>query len=320
MPGRKWHGPIAIGVSVLGVLLLALLIIALISGPLGNSLIGNVGFSWLKGKQPTLELSAQEVFNVLGWSITNSMMASWLTIVVLVVLAYFATHRMKLIPSGLQAVFELALSSLLSFCQNVAGEKNGRKFFPLVATIFLFIIMNGWLSLIPGFDSITVTRSGGVTVNLLRDANVDINVPLALAIVSFFAVEYFAIRSLGFSNYARDFLNANQFIKGLGHLYRGELKSAFSGLTLGVIDIFVGILEFMSKLTRILSFTFRLFGNMLAGEILILISIFLIPWIFSLPFYGLELLVCFVQALVFGGLTLVFLSVSVSGHQEEETV
>jgi F-type H+-transporting ATPase subunit a len=90
-----------------------------------------------------------------------------------------------------------------------------------------------------------------------------------------------------------------------------------SGLITGVINIFVGFLEALSELVRIVSFTFRLFGNMTAGEILLLIAMFLIPWVFALPFYGLELLVGFVQALIFGGLTLVFLTVAVGAHGAE---
>jgi F-type H+-transporting ATPase subunit a len=315
VPRKKWFKPLLV---LLAIIVLALLITALISGPLGTGLFGNLGLNWLKGTQPKIEISAKEVFNILGWPITNSMIAAWLTIIVLVVLGYFATHRMKPVPSGLQAVFEFVFGWLLSFCQSVAGEKNGRRFMPLVATIFLFIIMNGWLSLIPGFNSITVTRSGGDTVSLLRDANVDINFTLALAIVSFIAVEYFTFQTLGISRYLRDFLNASKFIEGLRKFFQGDFKSAFSGLVMGIVDIFIGILEFMSKIVRIASFTFRLFGNMLAGEILLLITIFLIPWIFSLPFYGLELLVGFIQALVFGSLTLVFLTIAVSGQKDGE--
>ncbi len=103
----------------------------------------------------------------------------------------------------------------------------------------------------------------------------------------------------------------------MGQIFRGRLKAGLSGLITGVINIFVGFLEALSELVRIVSFTFRLFGNMTAGEILLLIAMFLVPWIFALPFYGLELLVGFVQALIFGGLTLVFLTVAVAPHGAE---
>jgi F-type H+-transporting ATPase subunit a len=311
---QKWFKPLLI---ILGLIIVALFLTALISGPLGN-LFGSTGFSWLKGAKPTIDISPQEIFNIMGWPITNTMIAAWLTIVVLVTLAYFATRRLKSVPSGLQAVFEFVIDSLLKFCQSIAGEEKGRRFLPLIATIFLFIIMNAWLSLVPGFYSITVTRNGGEAIQLLRDANVDINFALALAIVSFIAIEYFSFKAHGVAHYLTDFLNAGEFIANVRKLIRGDFSSAIKGLTLGVVYIFIGILEFVSKIIRIASFTFRLFGNMLAGEILILITIFLVPWIFSLPFYGLELLVGFIQALVFGSLTLVFLTIGVSGHEDEK--
>jgi F-type H+-transporting ATPase subunit a len=311
---QKWFKPLLI---ILGFLIVALFLTALISGPLGN-LFGNFGFSWLQSAKPEINISPQEVFSILGWPITNTIIAAWLTIIVLVTLGYFATRRLKPIPSGLQAVFEFVIDSLLKFCQSIAGEKNGRRFLPLIATIFLFIIMNAWLALLPGFHSITVTRNGGEVVYLLRDANVDINFALALAIVSFVSIEFISFRTLGVSHYLTDFLNAGEFIKNIVKLVRGDVKAAIKGLSLGIVYIFIGILEVMSKVVRIASFTLRLFGNMLAGEILLLITIFIIPWVFSLPFYGLELLIGFIQALVFGSLTLVFLTLAVSGHEVEQ--
>ena len=317
MPKRGCLGcsfPILVGILVI---VLALFIIGFISGPLGSSLFGDLGLpSWIKVPQPHPELPAEAVFHLFGFPITNSIIAAWLTIIVLVGISYVVTRRIKLIPTRLQAVLEFALGSLLNLCQDVAGEKNGRRFFPLVATIFLFVIMNAWLSLLPGFGSILVIGPEGEASHLFRGANTDINMPLALALVSFVFVEYFGIRSLGF-RYLRKFINVGQFYRSMGQLFRGRLRAGLSGLFTGFIDIFVGMLEALSELIRIVSFTFRLFGNMTAGEILLLIAAFLIPWIFALPFYGLELLVGFVQALIFAGLTLVFLTIATTSHGEE---
>jgi len=179
------------------------------------------------------------------------------------------------------------------------------------------VAFNAWLSLIPGFGSILVTSAEGEPVHLLRGANTDINMPLALALVSFVFVEYFGLRSLGL-RYLGKFLNVGQFFRSLGQVTRGRLRAGLGGLFTGFIHIFVGLLEALSEMVRIVSFTFRLFGNMTAGEILLLIAAFLIPWVFALPFYGLELLVGFVQALIFSGLTLVFLTLA-AVHQGEES-
>ena len=117
--------------------------------------------------------------------------------------------------------------------------------------------------------------------------------------------------------YLGKFINFGMFFRSVGQIFRGRLKAGLTGLFSGFIDIFVGVLETLSEFIRIISFTFRLFGNMTAGEILLLIAAFLIPWVFALPFYGLELLVGFVQALIFGGLTLVFLTLATTHHGAE---
>ena len=179
------------------------------------------------------------------------------------------------------------------------------------------MITNAWLSLLPGFGSILITTAEGETVHLLRGANTDINLPLALALVSFIFVEYWGISSLGGLRYLRKFVNVGQFFQGIGQLLRGRLRAGLIGMFNGAINIFVGVLETLSELIRIVSFTFRLFGNMTAGEILLLIVAFLAPWILALPFYGLELLVGFVQALIFAGLTLVFATIAVTHHEAE---
>ena len=316
MPKR---GVLGLSFPVLtGVLLVffLLLVVGFVIGPLGRSMLGDLGLpSWLSVPQPEPRLSAEEVFHLFGFPITNSIIGAWFTIIVLVGFSYVVTRRMKVVPSRLQSAFEFLLGWLYNLCQRVAGEENGRRFFPIVATIFLFVAFNAWLSLIPGFGSITITTAEGEHTHLLRGANTDINMPLALALVSFVFVEYFGLKSLGI-RYLGKFINVGQFFGSISQIVRGRLRTGLGGLITGFINIFVGFLEALSELVRIVSFTFRLFGNMTAGEILLLIAAFLIPWVFVLPFYGLELLVGFVQALIFAGLTLVFLTLAVVHHGE----
>jgi len=318
VPRKRYLGlslPVLIGVLVF---FLALFSVSFISGAIGRSILGDVGLpSWLTVPRPDPTLPAEVIFHLFGFPITNTIVASWLTIIVLAGISYAATHRMKLVPNRLQSLVESAFGWLLSFCQSVAGEENGRRFFPIVTTIFLFVIMNAWLSLLPGFGSILVAGSEGEPAHLLRGANTDINMPLALALVSFVFIEYWGIKSQGL-RYLGKFFNMGQFFRSIGQLSRGKFRAGVSGLFSGIVDIFVGILEALSELVRIISFTFRLFGNMTAGEILLLIAIFLAPWVLALPFYGLELLVGFVQALIFGGLTLIFLTVA-TAHEAEAT-
>jgi F-type H+-transporting ATPase subunit a len=220
---------------------------------------------------------------------------------------------MKLVPGRLQAAFEFLVGWVYDLCISVAGEKNGRRFFPLIATIFLFVGFNAWLALIPGYGSIPA--NGGET-HLLKAANTDLNTPLAVALVSWIYVWIVAFRSVGIK-YLKEFFNFTEFNRAVGMIFKGKVGSGMFGLFTGAINIFTGFLELLANFIRIVSLTFRLFGNMTAGEILLMVVAFVIPWVFALPFYGLELLIGFIQALIFAGLTLIYATVAVTPHEEE---
>jgi F-type H+-transporting ATPase subunit a len=301
--------PLLIGIAII---FLALFVIGFLAGPIGQKLIPGVNLpEWISVPRPDPHLPAPELFSLFGLPITNSIIGGWFTVVVLVVVSIVVTRRMKIVPGRLQAAFEFLLGWIYDLCQSIAGEENGRRFFPVIATIFLFVAFNAWLSLIPGFGSILLGHH-----ELIRGANTDVNTPLAIALISFIFVEYYGLKTLGI-HYLRKFINTGQFFGSIGHISKGRLKDGLMGLFSGFVDIFVGGLEALSEFIRIISFTFRLFGNMTAGEILLLIAAFLIPWILALPFYGLEMLVGFVQALIFSGLTLVFVTMAVSPHEAE---
>ena len=268
---------------------------------------------------PHVELPAEALWSPFGIPITNTMVAVWLTILVVGGISYAATRGMKLVPRGLQNVMEAVVETLVNFVDSVAGKEYGRRFFPIVATIFIFVLANAWLSLLPGFMSIGYWHGHGeeqVLVPFLRGANTDVNVPLALALVSFVFVEYWGFRSQGFVRYMSKFVNVRRYFSGLKQVLRGRVRSGFGVLFSGIIDIFVGFIEMITEIVRIVSFTFRLFGNMTAGEILIFSMVFLIPWVAVIPFYGLELFLGFVQAFIFCGLTLVFVVMAVTPHEE----
>jgi len=299
--------PILIGIVIV---FLALFVIGFLAGPIGKSMIGDVGLpSWLSVPRPEPHLPAPEIFNLFGLPITNTILAGWFTVVVLVVISYVVTRRMKIVPGRLQAAFEFLLGWVYDLCQSIAGEENGRRFFPMIVTIFLFILFNAWLSLIPGFGSITIGHH-----ELIRGANTDVNTPLAIALVSFVFVIFYGLKDARMS-FVRQYINFGQFFRSIGQIFKGKFN--LMGIFSGAVDIFVGGLEFLSLLIRNVSFTFRLFGNMTAGEILLLIAAFLVPWVLALPFYGLEMLVGFVQALIFSGLTLVFVTMAVTPHEAE---
>jgi F-type H+-transporting ATPase subunit a len=305
--------PLAIGLVVV---FLVLFVLSFMAGPLGSSMLGDFGLpAWITVDRPDPHLPAETVFHIFGFPITNSVLGAWITIIFLVAFSYGVTRRMKLVPGRLQALFEFLIGWVYDLCTQVAGEKNGRRFFPVVTTIFLFVGFNAWLALLPGFGSITIHTAEG-EAHLIRAANTDINMPLALALVSFVFVEFYGLRSLGF-RYLSKFFNFGEFNKGMKLLFKGKVKDSIFSIFTGAITIFTGLLEGLSELIRIISLTFRLFGNMTAGEILLMVVAFLIPWLFAIPFYGLELLIGFIQAIIFAGLTLIFLTTAVESHGEE---
>jgi len=318
VPKRKFLGvsmPIWI---IFGILFLFLTVVSFLAGALGRSFITGLDLpSWLVVDAPHPELPPEGLFEIGSFTITNTILSAWITMTVLGLFFWAATRKMRIIPGRLQVAAEFIIGYLYNFCTDIAGDKNGRRFFPLVATIFLFIIVNAWLSLVPGFGSIIVTNAHGESVHLLRGANTDISLPLAMALVSFVMVEYWGIRAVSFRKYMVKFFNFSPVIKAFKKILSGKLKDGLASMFDGVIRVFIGFIELISEFVRVLSFTFRLFGNMTGGEILLLMMFFMAPFLLVLPFYGLELLVGYIQALIFGGLTLVFATIAVSPHTEE---
>ena len=300
----------------------ALFLFGFVEGAIGSAFFGGKGFL----PKPEVHLPpeavlAQDAQAAEGGALpgrfvlTNTLLSSWITTLVLVALFFFATRRKDpgQAPRGLQNLMEAIISAMYDFVEGITGRENTRRFFPLIATIFLFVAMNAWMGLLPIYPSLGFTQDGHffssepLARHLLRPAGTDLNMPLALALISFVFVEFWGIRTLRWHYFGKFFR--------FGALLRAR---GFSGLFTAAIDIFVGLLETLSELVRIVSLTFRLFGNMTAGEILLLITAFLIPFVFSLPFYGLEMLVGFIQALIFAGLTVVFVTVAMAPHEAAE--
>ena len=239
--------------------------------------------------------------------ITNTLLSAWIVSLILIALFYFGTRRMEVVPRGLQNFMEAGVEALYNFVQSVAGSENARRFLPLIATIFMFVMLNAWIGLLPiyptlGYDAESFFTTEPIHTHLLRPAGTDMNMPLALALVSFVFVEFWGLKLLKLQYLGK-------FVR-LDNLRKGNFLQV-------PIDLFVGVLELLSEFVRIVSFTFRLFGNMTAGEIVLLVITYLVPFVAVVVFYGLELLVGLVQALIFAGLTLVFVVVAVTPHSEE---
>ena len=270
---------------------------------------------------PAISLAAEEVTHVGPLKITNTLIASWVTMLVLLVVAYLGTRRMEMVPRGLQNAVEFVVETLYNLVQGTVGA-HAALVFPTIATLFLFIIVSNWMGLLPGYLSIVVYKAveGGhelEKVSLLRSANTDLNTTLALAISSVVMSQVYGIIVVGFPRYFLRFFNIRRYVaffKGLGG--RGP-RQGVGSLFMGFIDLFIGILELFDEFTKIMSFGFRLFGNIFAGEVLLGVMVFLLPFVASLPFLGLELFVGFIQAFVFAVLSTAFIAQATAHHGEE---
>jgi len=244
-----------------------------------------------------ISLSPEIIFYIGKFPITNTLLTCWIVMGILIFVAFLVSKKMQIIPRGLQNIVEILIENLLKLVQNVTNDKKQtEKFFPLVATIFIFVLLSNWIGLFPGIGTIGFKeiRDGQETfVPLFRSVYSDLNMTIALALISVFACQFFGIIACGFFKYVGKFIN---------------FKSP--------IMFFVGILELVSEMAKLISFSFRLFGNVFAGEVLLVAMAFLIPFIVPLPFMALELFVGFIQALVFAMLTLVFLKMATTVHNE----
>ncbi len=330
---------------------------------------------------PEISIPAEEVFSfdLFGlWpmGITNTLLASWLTMLLLIGGSWAMTRRMRrdreqaMVPGRWQGLLEMVIEGFYNMVEGAAGPKWTRKFFPIVMTIFLFVAISNWMGLTPlfgGWGALHHAEQGhGGAVEWLNDAETfglwkqaeeagaeaahadaaneeasaevaghdadatglytlapmfraattDMNTTLALAIVSVVLTQYFGLRALGIG-YLGKFLAVGGIVKaftkrGIGCVGR------IAQFGMGCIDLFIGGVESISEIGKIVSFSFRLFGNIFAGEVLLGVMGFLIPYIVSLPFFGLEIFVGLVQALVFMMLTVAFFVVAISHHGEEE--
>ncbi len=239
-----------------------------------------------------IALAPEVLFKVAGIPITNTLLTSWVVMFILVAVAIVVGRRLKLIPGKFQTLIEGMFGGVIDYMEETLESRSlAIKFFPLIITLFLFIFTSNVLEFIPGIGSIGLLGNPyaeGFTP-LFRSVNTDLNVTLALAIISFLVIEIAGIVAVGFFKYAGKFVN---------------VKSAL-GFMIGVVELF-------SEMARLVSFSFRLFGNIFAGEVLILVTAFFVPVLLPVPLMMFELFVGLMQAAIFAILTLFFIKIAVT--------
>ncbi|MFZ5365616.1 MAG: F0F1 ATP synthase subunit A [Patescibacteria group bacterium] len=247
-----------------------------------------------------ISLAAEPVFNIGSFPVTNSLLTAWVVVAFIMVISIVVSKKINRVPTGIHNLFESVFEYFLGVMDSVTGSKKlSRRFFPIVATIFFFVLLNNWIGLLPGVGTVGLHElhdGHEVFVPLFRAGSADLNFTIAVALIAVSATHFFGIAVLGVRKHVAKFISLKNLIKD-------------------PIMFFVGILEIVGEIAKAISFSFRLFGNIFAGEVLLTVVALLVPYVAPLPFLFLEIFVGLIQAVVFSMLTLVFLSLQTAEHE-----
>ncbi len=239
-----------------------------------------------------VSFAAEPIIFLGKFAVTNSFLDTLLVDLILIFLVISVNRRLSLVPGKLQTITESVMSGFYGLIDSVAGE-NTKKIFPFFMTFFLFILIANWTGLIPGISAIGIQEEGKL-VPFFRAATSDFNVTLALAIISVLATHFLSISTLGIKEYLSRYFSLNP------------------------LNLYIGVLELIGEITKLISLSFRLFGNVFAGEVVLGTVSTIFAFLFPLPFLMLEVIVGLVQALVFSMLTMAFMSVLMTPHNSEQ--
>lgn len=245
----------------------------------------------------SIHLAPLALFHIGGILVTNTFVTALTVSVLLILFAFFAGRSLKLKPTSFQAVLELLITYPYDLVrETLENDKLAERVFPLVMTIFLFVLAVNWFGLLPFVASVGVNEQVHDVNELIPffyPGATDLNMTLALALIAFFAIEIAGIATLGALKYGKKFIT---FTSPLAFM--------------------VGIIELISELVRLISFSFRLFGNIFAGKVLVMVIMLFVPLILPVPFLAFETFVGFIQAAIFAMLTLFFTKIAIELHEE----
>lgn len=238
--------------------------------------------------------AGEPIVSIGSFDITNTLIDTLIVDTILIGGVFALKNKLTLVPGYFQTGAEMLVDGFYDLTASIS-PKHAMKIFPYFLSFFLFILLANWSGLIPGFGTIGFFRKEGF-VPLLRAATSDINVTLALALISAITTHVFSIQALGIKEYLGRFFSLNP------------------------LTLFIGILELISEFTKPISLTFRLFGNIFAGEQVLGTISNIFAFLLPLPFYALEIIVGLVQSLVFSMLTMAFMAILMTSHHEEKEV
>lgn len=250
-----------------------------------------------------IALASERLFTVWGWPITSSLLTAWLVMATLLLGAWLLRRRLSLVPGKIQAGIEMFFEYLLGMIEQTLGSRAlALRYFPLIATIFLFIFTANMFDFLPLYGTVgIVDEEHHGLIPLFHAANADLNTTLALAIISFLVIEISGIVTLGALKYGSKFVNV-------------------SG---GAMGFAVGLLELIGNLARLISFSFRLFGAIFAGHVLLLVVGTFVPLVVPVPLMAFEMFIGLLQAAVFAILTMAFIKIAIDephgSHEQHAT-
>jgi F-type H+-transporting ATPase subunit a len=259
--------------------------------------------------------AAETLFHIGPLPVTNALVNGWIAVLAFVMLAVLLNRKTSSVPRGIQNAVETVVELLLSEIQKVTIDRpRALRFLPIVGGIFLFVLFSNWLGLLPGTGSIGVwgIHEGHVElIPLLRPASSDLNLTLGIALFAVIASHLIGLRSIGITNHVSKFFNVRGIVR--------SFKKGPMAIVVAFIEFFVGILEIIGEVAKVLSLSLRLFGNVFAGEVLMTVMLGIFAYAVPLPFIFLELLVGLIQATVFAMLTLAYLTVATTpAHGDED--
>ncbi len=233
-----------------------------------------------------ISIIPQTLLNIGNFPITNTLLTSWAVLILLCLFSIAFSFKIKEIPGRIQIGIEMFVDGFVNFLETIGGNRETAvRFFPFVATLFLFVLTANWFGILPGVGNVGFFHEDGEFVSLFRSVNSDLNMTLALSIMTVLVSHIAGLVYVGIRRHIGKFLN---------------FKSP--------IYFFTGVLEIIGEISKIISLSFRLFGNVFAGEVLLVIISFLIPYIAPIPFLGMEIFVGLIQALIFSVLAMLALS------------
>lgn len=263
-----------------------------------------------------ITLFAEPIFHLGNLTVTNALLTSSLAVAIIVVISFILRYSLREIPGKVQNFFEIIVEGALSLCDQVTNDRAlSMRIFPIAISVFFFILINNWLGIMPlgGFGIVEKGETGAIFIPFLRSGTADINTTIALAIMAVLGANIFGIFSIGLWKTFNKYVN----LKVLGEIFT-KIRREPTIIIVAPITFFVGLIEIIGEFAKVASLSFRLFGNVFAGEVLLASMAALVAYAVPIPFIFLEILVGVIQALIFSILLVVYFTIGASDHEEHE--